>query len=350
MSAPAPVGAHLVGSVPLSDTESVLRTTSDVLGDHLRRLPDGETGDRSKWVGWQGFAFKALPQFEKVDPEPGQYPPTPRFRVREGADLSEMAFGDLGYATAALDSYVVFQRLREEGVLRPDQRFQVSIPTPIAPVAMFVTLDAQLQVEPVYEAQMLDELARILAGIPHDDLAVQWDVCIEMWMWERWLPTPFEDVEGELATRLGRLGDAVPDDVELGYHLCYGDYQHEHFHEPDDTRNLTAVANAIARSVHRSVEWVHLPVPIERDDEEFFAALRDLELDEHTERYLGLVHARDGVEGAERRVAAARRAGVSTFGVATECGMGRRPPDRGGSEPGLVELLRTHAAVSRPVR
>ncbi|MGH8733136.1 MAG: hypothetical protein ACREVB_05590 [Burkholderiales bacterium] len=37
-------GVHLIGSVPLADTEQVFRTVAGALGPHLRRLPDGETG------------------------------------------------------------------------------------------------------------------------------------------------------------------------------------------------------------------------------------------------------------------------------------------------------------------
>jgi hypothetical protein len=31
-----------------------------------------------------------------------------------------------------------------------------------------------------------------------------------------------------------RLGRAVPDDVELGFHLCYGDLDAKHFVQPTD--------------------------------------------------------------------------------------------------------------------
>ena len=41
--------------------------------------------------------------------------------------------------------------------------------------------------ELLYEAQLLDEVRRILNSIPHERLALQWDVAIEMWMWEGWL-------------------------------------------------------------------------------------------------------------------------------------------------------------------
>lgn len=67
-------------------------------------------------------------------------------------------------------------------MVRSEARFQVSLPTPLATVAMFVTDDAQAEVEPLYEAQLLDEVRRILDGISHERLALQWDVAIEMWM------------------------------------------------------------------------------------------------------------------------------------------------------------------------
>ena len=56
-----PRGAHLVGSVPLENPEQVFRTASEALGGYLRRIPDGETGERAQWVGGQGFAFKEIP-------------------------------------------------------------------------------------------------------------------------------------------------------------------------------------------------------------------------------------------------------------------------------------------------
>ena len=46
--------------------------------------------------------------------------------------------------------------------------------------------DAQ-QILPAYEQAMLREVERICEAIPHEDLAIQWDVCIEMVTWDgRW--------------------------------------------------------------------------------------------------------------------------------------------------------------------
>ena len=42
MSASSPKGALLVGSVPLADSEQVFRAAVEILGDRLRRVPDGD--------------------------------------------------------------------------------------------------------------------------------------------------------------------------------------------------------------------------------------------------------------------------------------------------------------------
>jgi hypothetical protein len=114
--------------------------------------------------------------------------------------------------------------------------------------------------------------------------------------------------------------------VELGYHLCYGDAGHRHFKEPHDTAKLVSVANAVAAGVDRPIAWLHLPVPRERADRAYFAPLANLRLHPETELYLGLVHQTDGLEGTRRRAEAARTV-VRSFGLATECGLGRRPPE-----------------------
>ena len=43
-------GAHLVGSLPLANAEEVFNTVARALPNHVRRIPDGETGERQQWV------------------------------------------------------------------------------------------------------------------------------------------------------------------------------------------------------------------------------------------------------------------------------------------------------------
>ena len=83
-----------------------------------------------------------------------------------------------------------------------------------------------------------------------------------------------DDVKGGILERLLRISRHVPADVQLGYHLCYGDVQHRHFKEPADAGRLVEVANALAASLGRPLNWIHLPVPRERLDEAYYAPLR----------------------------------------------------------------------------
>lgn len=132
----------------------------------------------------------------------------------------------------------------------------------------------------------------------------------------------FEDVRAGVLERLLRLSRLIPADVELGYHLCYGDDEHGHFVEPQDTLKLVGVANALAAGIDRPLNWIHMPVPVGRGDDRFFVGLEQIALHPETELYLGLVHIEDGAVGARLRIAAAQRH-VASFGVATECGWGR---------------------------
>src|SRR5215218_10016895 len=267
MEESAPVGVHLVGSVPLGSAEEVFRSVAGAIGDRLRRLPDGETGARSDWIVWQYPLFSSRPQFEMGPPGESSYRALPQLRLRSGVDTSGLAFEELGYASAAIASYDTFARLKREGAIPAGCRFLVSLPTPLAPVSAFVALEDQAELEPVYEAQMRAEVERILAAIPADQLAIQWDARYEFAMLEGAITVWFEDVQAGVVERLLRLGSLVPTGVELGYHLCYGDDEHGHFAEPEDAGKLVGVANALAATLDRPLNWIHMPVPPDRDDD-----------------------------------------------------------------------------------
>ena len=63
-----PLHVHLVGSIPLPDAETVFRTLAGELGPRLKRIPDGETGDRMRWIGFIARKLAVHPDFE-VDPD-----------------------------------------------------------------------------------------------------------------------------------------------------------------------------------------------------------------------------------------------------------------------------------------
>jgi hypothetical protein len=333
-----PHGVHLVGSVPLADAPSVFRMASEKLGDRLRRLPDGETGMRSKWVHWQLRVFEAMDVFESEVVDTG-YIRRAQFRLKRGVRPQDISIPALGYAEAARTSYAEFARLRERGEIAAHLKFLVCLPTPLAPVTSFVFPESRAAVESSYQERLFAELDEIVAAVPPDHLAIQWDTAYEFALLEGVTPSHFADPQAGILERLVRYGDRVPAAVELGYHLCYGDSGHRHFKDPEDTAKLVVVASHLARHLRRPLNWIHLPVPRARSDTAYFEPLSSLERRPETELYLGLIHFTDGIEGARRRMDAARRH-IRDFGVATECGLGRRPPD---TIPALLDL---HAKVS----
>jgi ubiquinone/menaquinone biosynthesis C-methylase UbiE len=337
-----PFGAHLVGSVPLANAEEVFRSLAAALGDRVRRLPDGETGPRADWIVWQYPVLSSRPQFEVAPPTPHSYRALPRLRLRAGEDGSDLSFDSLGYAEAALASFGTFSVLKRDSVIPRGCRFQVSLPTPLAPVAAFIAEDDQAVVEQAYEAAMTLELELLLASIPHDQLALQWDTNFEFGMLEGDVPVWFPDVKGGVLERLIRISRLVPPDVELGFHFCSGHDEQVPRNVPDDMSRMVEIANALAASLDRPLNWVHMPVARDRPADEFVAPLGHLRLHAASELYLGLLHPGEPEVETRRRVAAAHEAAPS-FGIATPCGWGRLPPRQ------IPELLAAHALLSRPV-
>jgi SAM-dependent methyltransferase len=336
------LGAHLVGSVPLASAEAVFRTLSSDLGDRLRRLPDGETGPRADWIVWQYPVLSSRPQFEVAPPAPEFYRALPRLRLRADETRDDLHFESLGYADAALASYATFGVLKRDGVVPRGCRFQVCLPTPLAPISAFVALEDQAVVERSYEAAMAGELVRILESIPHEQLALQWDTNFEFAMLEGDLPVWFDDVKGGILERLIRISRLVPPEVELGFHFCDGHDEQAARRVQRDLGRKVEIANALAASLDRPLNWVHIPLPREGATPAFVQPLGALDLHPQTELYIGALHAGDdGYETGRRLDAAHEFAGE--FGVATACGWGRLPPSR------VPDLIALHALHSRPV-
>jgi hypothetical protein len=331
----------LVGSVPLRSSEEVFREVSERIGPILKRIPDGETGGRSAWTAWQEKVIARAEGIVRTGVRDVHGIAFPTYALNRGGSAQDVKFGDLGYANAAAASYGDFVRLRSQGANR-QARFQVSLPTPLAVVqGFFWSSPALPEICQVYETAMLKEVDRILATIPNADLGIQWDIAVEFHrVWEkpesdlaRQFPTP------ALIETIARLSDHIPAAVELGWHFCYGDAGHKHLVEPRDTQLMVEIANKLTIATARTANWLHLPVPRDRSDDAYFAPLTALKLNPKTELYLGLIHLTDGAAGARTRMSAADKV-VANYGIATECGFGRRPPET------ILALLDLHRVAA----
>ena len=188
------------------------------------------------------------------------------------------------------------------------------------------------------------EIDKIAAAIPYDQLAIQFDVASAVFArLERNQASPYgatkQAMQETFTNILIALGNRVPADIDLLYHLCYGDAGHKHVVEPTDMGDMVEFTNRLLRGLKRPAQLVHMPVPRDRSDEAYFAPLRGLHLPPQTQLCLGLVHYTDGLAGTRRRLATAEKF-VRDFSIATECGFGRRDPAT------IPEVLRIHAEAA----
>ena len=341
--------AHLVGSIPLPDTETVFRTVSEALGPCLRRIPDGETGDRSRWIWFQRAMLESHPAMElDTTAEPFRLHQwdgkllreTQWLKFKDDVDATAVTF-PTGYRDAALESYEVYSRLRDEGVIAPDVRFQVSVPTPMATAYMYISPSSRDAYIPAYERSLMQAVTEIVDAIPHGRLAIQWDVCQEVLVFEDYFNARPTDYKEQIFQELARIGGQVPTEVELGYHLCYGSPADEHLIMPKDMSILVEISNGIFSMAPRRIDFLHLPVPKDRTDAAYFEPLKELNLPTETEVMMGLIHY-DDAQGDEERIATASDY-LTSFGVATECGWGRTDPAR------VAGLLASHARAAQAV-
>ena len=342
-----PRNVHLVGSVPLANAHDVFVALSTALGPRLRRIPDGETGERSDWIAHLEPIFAEHPALEKSDEVFRLHASAPgrtRYRLRPGVKAKDVTFGNLFYADTALRSYDVFARLKQRGVIPPHCRFQVDLVPAHSVIWLFLQDDLHRELDPIYNDGVRREIDKLARAIPHDQLAIQFDVASAVFArLQRNEPSAYGRDKTEMLATFGRilvdLADRVPAVIELMFHFCYGDSNHRHVVEPVDMGDMVDLANYLAREVARPIELIHMPVPRDRFDDAYFEPLRRLKLAPATQLCLGLVHHTDGLAGTRRRLAAAEKY-VQNFAIATECGFGRRPVET------IPELLRIHAAAA----
>jgi hypothetical protein len=338
---------YLVGSVPMANAEDVFEAVSAALGSRIKRIPDGETGERGDWITWLEPVFADNPAFAKS----GEFfrvhasgTGRERYTLKPGVGMENVQFPNLFYADIAAKSYATFRRLKDSGKIAADTKFQVDLVPAHSVVWLFLVEKLHAAIDPIYNDAVKREIDKIAAIVPHGELAIQLDVASAVFArLERNESGRYGQTKAEMQERFAaivtELGNRVPAGVDLIYHLCYGDSGHRHVIEPTDMGDMVEFANRVSRQIARPIQLIHMPVPRNRADDAYFAPLRRLELRPETELCLGLVHYTDGIDGARGRLAAAKNH-VRDFSIATECGFGRRDPAT------IPALLRLHAEIA----
>jgi hypothetical protein len=341
----------LVGSLPADSTEIALRAAAELFGDLVFALPDGETGPRSAWVGYEReYLVRPHPDVETVQETasptgiPRHAYETPVFRIRPG--VRELRWESWPRIDDAITSYRVFRDLREQGVIPGGLRFQVGLPFPASALNGFKAAfaDDYPVAERGYEDLVARELRRLTAAIPPGDLAIQWDVAYEVLDLEGVLAWTAPGAWERFAGPVARLARLVPDETLVGYHLCYGTFPEWPMYEARDMGLLVRMANHAVTNSGRRVDWLHLAGPryLRSEDDGFFAPLAGLDPGD-ARVYLGIVLPLDGAPGVRRRQATASRH-LADFGVAMYCGFGRQ---RGRD---FTETMRDHRDAALAAR
>src|SRR3954464_161421 len=339
----------LVGSLPVGSTEEAFRQGAALLGPLWFAPPDGERGPRVAWVSYERERLaRPNPAIEVVEETasptglPRHAYETPVFSVRDGA---EVRFDRWPRIDDAIESYGVFTRLREDGAIPAGRRFQVGLPFPTSALNAFKADFASdyAAAEPAFEDLVARELRRLMEAIPPQDLALQWDVCYEVLDMEGVVAWFSGDAWERFTGPVARLTSQIPEEVLVGYHLCYGTFPEWPMYEAQDMSVMVRMANHAVAESGRRVDWLHMAGPryLRSEDERFFAPLRDLDIGD-TRAFLGIVLPIDGVPGLRRRHATASRF-LADFGVAMYCGFGRQPGRDG------EETMREHAETVRAV-
>jgi hypothetical protein len=347
----------LVGSLPYTTVEEALQGGAQ-LGDDVTSLPDGEVGDRRYWTTYLAIAtYSQHPDLVETR-KPTRFEPLPDDEGLPGTDrafhwtfalapgVETLEFPELHYAEAALESYKIFLRLREEGTIAEGRRFQVSIPSTSSAVDQFFDQHEQWPViHDAYIRAVGREIERILETIPADDLAIQFDLAWEVndlslgdeRYFDFWPQTTYDEKMSRHTDLLVALTAQVPEDVVMGLHWCYGTWGGWPMTDMPNLQLCVDLSNNVVPRAGRHVDYVHMPVTLS-PPAGFFDPLRELEIGD-TKVYLGLIHHEDGIEGCRRRIEQAREA-LPSFGVAAVCGYGREDPaDLGG----VFELSRACA-------
>jgi hypothetical protein len=96
----------------------------------------------------------------------------PQLRIIPGELLKAEDF-KTGYADMAIESWGIFERLQNQGVIPEGVKFQISIPTPIAPTYNNLVPADRPALLGELTRHFIGEVAKIVQTLPTDRIAIQ---------------------------------------------------------------------------------------------------------------------------------------------------------------------------------
>ena len=277
----------LVGSLPYESAEEAFRVAGTALRGHVGWLPDGEFGATPDVGGDDAGARVLSTTRTSRRPRPHRTARSRRrprrvaramapgeelegmwlFRVKPGRKIR---FDDLKYGTFATESYQVFRRLRDEGVIPPGVRFQMSLPSPHS--AIDGCFDDPDQWPDLYDAYVAGDPRRDPQGARDDPRRGPRDPVGHRPRVPRHVPgreaagcasgrsSRAEEKFERHAAQLDELWQEIPDETLLGIHWCFGTWGGWPMADLADLDLCVRMSNEAKRRFGRRLDYVHMPV------------------------------------------------------------------------------------------
>jgi hypothetical protein len=320
--------AHLVGSLPGSTPAAAMATALQILGPHLRTLPDGETGERRNWIISIVEALREHPDLELRKPgDWSDYDKTPVLKIRRGRTLYGATL-NFGHVEAVRESLPEFEQAKAAAG-RPDLEFQEGVPGDFD-LAMFTLgpFGALRHRRPFTEATLAE--IRDVRALTGSGTLFQIEVPAELVLLAKAPPAARPGLARLLAKPAIELASAAPAGTRFGVHLCLGDMNNRAFATMADVSPLVLLANAILRGWPdgRRLDLLHAPFAAAdrpaTTDPAFYRPLKGLQLPVSVRFAAGFAHEAQSL--AEQRTIRSVIDGLlhREVAIAAACGLGRR--------------------------
>ncbi|MEV5835980.1 hypothetical protein [Nocardia sp. NPDC052112] len=324
-------GVHFVGSFPGTSTDDAMRAMLDAAGPRLRTLATGETRRYEFYI--QPIIEDLVAQGALEVKKSGTWQSSRErtiHRVPQGRELTGDMM-DLGYLAEAQEALPIFRDLRATREL-PELTLQIGMPTDLTLAFIAMGISGVRAHRKAFRDATVRDIAAIHELVGTDGV-LQLEATAEMVLMARTQPLHRRlDAALRLGAGIAALAESAPAGTRFGVHLCVGSMRNKSRVSMRDLRPFVELANSVVRQwpSDRPLTYLHGPfaagdIPPSANPA-FYAPLADLSLAEGTNFYAGFVHETPTVaEQVETLRMIENALGRPVDGVASSCGLGRRP-------------------------
>lgn len=303
----------------------------DLLGPHLRLLPDGETGVRRNWILNVMRELERHPDLaEGRAGDWSDYDHLSRLKVRPGHRLDGRTL-DLGYVAAFEEGFGVLEKLAAARG-RDDLVFQVGMPGDLDFTLFALGPAAVLRYRKAIRTALLQEIEAIHARAG-SKVVFELELPVELVLLTQLPKVLRPAIAAFLARGVAAMVAQAPTGARFGVHLCLGDLRNKARGKLTDAGPLVTLTNALAKAwpKDRQLEFVHVPlaagdVPAPSLGP-FYEPLGKLRLPAEVRFIAGFVHEKRTVTELGVTLHAIESAAGRQVDLATACGLGRRTPE-----------------------